>query len=86
MREKISNDDSKPFQQSELHDDHLSILELVDEDLIVRDRNVVLSRLRPKDKVKVSSNKYGQLVDEINGCGLMSYVGTLVHNQHNVPL
>ena len=49
-------------------------------------RNIGLLRLRPKDKVKVSSNKYGQLVDEINGCRLMSYMGTLVHNQHNVPL
>ena len=36
--------------------------------------------------MKVSFNEYGQLVDEIKGCRLTSYLGTLVCNQHNVPL
>ena len=36
--------------------------------------------------MKVSFNEYGQLVDEIKGRCLTSYVGTLVRNQHNVPL
>ena len=36
--------------------------------------------------MKVSFNEYGQLVDEIKGRRLTSYLGTLVHNLHNVPL
>ena len=36
--------------------------------------------------MKVSFNEYGQLVDEIKGRRLTSYLGTLVRNQHNVPL
>ena len=34
--------------------------------------------------MKVSFNEYGQLVDEIKGRRLTSYVGTLVRNQHSV--
>ena len=36
--------------------------------------------------MKVSFNEYGQLVDEIKGRRLKSYLGTLVRNLHNVPL
>ena len=36
--------------------------------------------------MKVSFNEYGQLVDEIKGHRLTSYLGTLVRNLHNVPL
>ena len=36
--------------------------------------------------MKVSFNEYGQLVDEIKVRRLTSYLGTLVRNQHNVPL
>ena len=36
--------------------------------------------------MKVSFNEYGQLVDEIKGRRLTSYLGTLVRNLHNVPL
>ena len=36
--------------------------------------------------MKVSFNEYGQLVNEIKGRRLTSYLGTLVCNQHNVPL
>ena len=36
--------------------------------------------------MKVSFNEYGQLVDEMKGRHLKSYLGTLVRNLHNVPL
>ena len=36
--------------------------------------------------MKVSFNEYGQLVDEIKGRRLTSYLGTLVRNLHNVQL
>ena len=49
-------------------------------------RNIGLLGLRPRERVKVSFNEYGQLVDEIKGRRLTSYLGTLVRNQHNVRL
>ena len=36
--------------------------------------------------MKVSFNEFGQLVDEIKGHRLTSYMGTFVCNQHNMPL
>ena len=49
-------------------------------------RNIGLLGLRLRERVEVSFNEYGQLVNEIKGICLQSYLGTLVCNQHNVPL
>ena len=49
-------------------------------------RNIGLLALRPGERVPVSFNEYGQVVNEIKGCRLKSYLGTLVRNQDNVPL
>ena len=51
MSEKISNGDPEPLQQSELQDDYLDILELVDEDVIVWNRNDVLGEVILKNNV-----------------------------------
>lgn len=45
-------------------------------------QNIGLLGLRLGERVKVSFNEYGQLVNEIKGRRLTSYVGTLVRNQH----
>ena len=49
-------------------------------------RNIGLLALRPGERIPVSFNEYGQVVNEIKGRRLKSYLGTLVRNQHNVPL
>ena len=48
--------------------------------------NIGLLALRPRKRASVSFNEYGQLVNEIKEGYLKGYLGTLVHNQHNVPL
>ena len=48
--------------------------------------NIALQGLRSGKKVKVAFNEYNQLVKQKNGKHLSSYIGTLVCNQHNVPL
>ena len=48
--------------------------------------NIALQGLRSGKKVKVAFNEYNQLVKQKNGKHLSSYIGTLVSNQHNVPL
>lgn len=45
-------------------------------------QNIGLLGLRLGERVKVSFNEYRQLVNEIKGCRLTSYVRTLVRNQH----
>ena len=54
---KISNDDHEPLQQSELHDDHLHILELVDDDVIVWNKNDVLGEIILKNSVNPQQNE-----------------------------
>ena len=49
-------------------------------------RNISLLALRPGERIPISFNEYGQVVNEIKGRRLKSYLGTLVCNQHNVPL
>ena len=49
-------------------------------------RNIGLLALRPGERILVSFNEYGQVVNDIKGRRLKSYLGTLVCNQHNVPL
>ena len=49
-------------------------------------RNIGLLALRPGKRIPVSFNEYGQVVNEIKGRSRKSYLGTLVRNQHNVPL
>ena len=51
MSGDISNGDFELFQQSESHDDHLPISELVDEDTIVWNRNDVLGETVLKNNV-----------------------------------
>ena len=60
MSEKISNGDPEPLQQSELQDDHLDILELVDEDVIVWNRNDVLGEIILKNNVNPQQNENGE--------------------------
>ena len=60
MSEKISNGDPEPLQQSELQDDHLHILELVDEDVIVWNRNDVLGEVILKNNVNPQQNENGE--------------------------
>ena len=60
MSEKISNGDPEPLQQSELQDDHLYILELVDEDVIVWNRNDVLGEVILKNNVNPQQNENGE--------------------------
>ena len=60
MSEKISNGDLEPLQQSELQDDHLHILELVDEDVIVWNRNDVLGEVILKNNVNPQQNENGE--------------------------
>ena len=60
MSEKISNGDPEPLQQSELQDDHLHILELVDEDVIVWNRNDVLGEIILKNNVNPQQNENGE--------------------------
>ena len=49
-------------------------------------RNIGLLALRPGERVPVSFNEYGQVVNEIKGCSLKNYLGTFVRNQRNAPL
>ena len=60
MSEKISNGDPEPLQQSELQDDHLHILELVDEDVIVWNRNDVLGEVILKNNINPQQNENGE--------------------------
>lgn len=45
-------------------------------------QNIGLLGLRLGERIKVSFNEYGQLVNEIKERRLTSYMGTLVCNQH----
>ena len=60
MSEKISNGDLEPLQQSELQDDHMHILELVDEDVILWNRNDVLEEVILKNNVNPQQNENGE--------------------------
>ena len=53
---EISND-SEPFQQIESYDDHLPISDLVDEDMIVWNRNDVLGDIILKNNVIPQNEK-----------------------------
>ena len=53
MSREISND-SEPFQQIESNDDHLPLSDLVDEDMIVWNRNDVLGDIILKKKCNSS--------------------------------
>ena len=56
MSKEISND-SEPFQQIESYDDHLPISDLVDEDMIVWNRNNVLGDIILKNNVIPQNEK-----------------------------
>ena len=56
MSNEISND-SKPFQQIESYDDHLPLSDLVDEDMIVWNRNDVLEDIILKNNVIPQNEK-----------------------------
>ena len=56
MSREISND-SEPFQQIESYDDHLPLSDLVDEDMIVWNRNDVLGDIILKNNVIPQNEK-----------------------------